>query len=209
VDAETRRLYLPCLRDPAHPDPGNRAIGYLDLDEQGLPVLTNGQARPSEFLNTDQISAVPGHGWAILATNRVVCGAHGTLIFWDQADRASRCQVFIAAPYHPQVIAGHPNGELLYVIYIQQTLYEVELADGRPTLQPRYLDLLGLSLPVVMARRQRLAIGHRDRVSLVNLNDGGRITGEYSHVTAPGFRGTALYYSPRFDRLYIAVENIP
>ena len=43
-------------------------------------------------------------------------------------------------------------------------------------------------------------------MALLHLEDGGALTGAYNAVPVPGFAGWALYYSPRFDRLYIVVE---
>ncbi len=209
IDPNTHRLYLPGLREPTKPDPAGRAIGYLDLDAAGLPVVRDGKVAPAGLLEVGQGAPIQGHGWVMLSTNRVACGAHGSIIFWDQSDRVGRCQFFAPLPYHPEVIAAHPNGQKLYAIYIQQQISATELAAGRPTLQPRYLNVGGVSVPVVMASRQRIAVGQAGHVALLHLDVEGQMTGEYNLIEVTGFAGTALCYSPRFDRLYVVVKEQP
>ena len=208
-DTNNHRLYMPTLRNSATNDPVSKMIGYLKIDANGLPMTNDNKIVPPVTLEVGAASVNQGYGWMIQSSNRVAVGVMGNIFFWDMADRGDQMQYFSPQPYHSIAIAAHPNQNLIYSIYIQQSLSATELADGHPTLQPRIIPIGGSSLPVVMEKHQRIAIGAVSRVAFVNIDAEGHFTGDFSMLGFTEFGGTAMYYSPRFDRLYVVLKPPP
>ncbi|NQU12097.1 hypothetical protein HQ590_14980 [bacterium] len=209
IDPENRRLFLPALRTAGSVEAGDSQIGYIDLDENGMPVAKDGKVAPRQVLPVALTGPQAGFGWAVLSSNTVVTGAHGALVIWDLQSRRERCQLFAAEAAHAYMTAGHPNRRFVYYMYAYQVLAAVEFVDNQPTLQPRFLPLGGPSPLFVAASRQRLVFAAGPRVYLVRITKDGELTGDYTGVNVPGFGGLALTYSPRFSRVYVAVDQTP
>jgi len=205
VGKGARRLYLPFLSDTNNW--ANSFVGAVDLDAQGMPALTNGQLSVADRLSIGYWIA--GYGWIPVATNTVVVNGYFGLKIWNHEDRRARLQDFNCEGTHSTGIEGNPNGLVLYRSYANAAVYAVQLVDGRPSLQPRSLAVGGISRPVLAVRPRRLAFGQPGGIVLIHLDADGEMTGDWTRVPVADFAGMALAYSPKFDRLYAAVEKGP
>ena len=212
VDAVNRRLYLPNLRSPAD----RAAIGYLFLDEDGLPVAADKPvlaevADPAR----DRKGGMVATGWGYVpgSAQAAIFGSVNGPMTWDQ--HAARAQFeWLPLPDAPDVclISGHPSLPLAFVAGIDsRMLYRVQHAHGYLTMLPDSMVVSGASFqsaPVVMAGRNQLAIGDVSRVCIVSLDGEGCFTPTFTMLPAGGRAVRALAYSEKFDRLYVPVERV-
>ncbi|NQU10727.1 hypothetical protein HQ590_08055 [bacterium] len=208
LDAANGRLYLPSLRDVTVTGSVVTAIGYLDLDDQGLPVAKDG--RPA----TPTIMPVPGQwiilgcGWGLVSRDTILFGLVGGFATWNQADR--RAPLTVKVHGHPYEwcaqITTHPALPMLYrsTPYTVPAIAAFELVDGYPTLLPQEINVRSGRNPQVLAKRAQLAVGRPNELVLVKLDANGWFTGEVASIAVPGFGATAFCYVPGMDRLYVA-----
>ena len=211
VDAANRRLYLPNLRDPEFTNEVRSAFGYLDLDDQGLPVMVDGQAAPPHLQQTFSASAPVGFGWVPLSRDRVVLGCYFGLMTWAMDNRRAPVTAKnYGGPDWSSQIVGHPTLPIVYrtTSHIGRIM-AIDLVDGYPSLFPQELDVAYTYRPQVMASRHQLAVGRAEGIFLVNLDAQGKLTPTVTSILVADFTGNALRYSPRFDRLYVAAGKAP
>jgi hypothetical protein len=205
-DAGHRRLYLPTLRDPRITNDVRAAVGYLELDADGLPVMRDGQVVPAHLQPVLSAGAAVGFGWVPVSSNRVVFGANFGLYTWDLADRrAPLTGKYLTGPDWAAQIVGHPT---LPIVYRSPThtgrFTAVELVDGYPSLLPQELAIANCWRPQVMAQRQQIAVGNPGQILFINLDARGWLTTTVTTILIPDFIPNALGYSPKYDRLYVA-----
>jgi hypothetical protein len=145
----------------------------------------------------------------------LACGPFGA-ITWNNADRAARGCVFLLpvnfVTYYCTRLTVHPTLPVVYVSAVGYTyLYRMAHADGFITLGPQVVRLEGAAVrtpPVVMARRNAVAVGSTGVVYVAALDAEGRFKDEEGvqiNVMSPNV--DALAYSEKYDRLYVPVEG--
>src|SRR5205085_879240 len=109
---------------------------------------------------------------------------------------------------------AHPTLPVVYSAVLNTPwVFRMEHADGYLTLAPQQA-VLGeaklLSAPVVLGKRNLLAVGGVNRVYLPALDAAGAFkAAERTDLSVLNPAVEALAYSEQFDRLYVAVEKLP
>lgn len=217
LDPAGKRLALPNLRSLASPDEtSTSAVGYLALDERGLPVMEAGQPK----LTAHDVPAYNGYpsgmGCVFVSdTVAVVGGMYGPMT-WDSANPRARFNSIIIAGANPgrYRMIGHATLPWVYLSGLGTPYaFAMEHAGGYMTMRPQMLTLTGVTLtmpPVLLAKHNKVAFGGAGRVAAASLDAAGQFV-------AAGATGTvvnnpsveALTYSEKLDRLYVAVEKAP
>ena len=209
IEPEGRRLFIPNMRAPGK---GNAAIGCYDLDSEGLPMERDGEPAIA-WVDTSQILDQPtGLGFHPASKNvTLFSGRHGPAV-WDTENRlAPLCALPLAGvPAAANMIAGHPALPIVYGVGVN-VIFGMEHSGGFPTMLPWKLAIPNAafcSLPIVMSRAPSfMAIGESKRVWFVALDQNGRFSGQPAGIPVASERPQAIVYSPKFDRLYIAVNE--
>ena len=225
LDPAAARLLLPDARD----DAGQPAIGYFDLSAAGIPlqvpVPTPGnldgfgldkfemKLRPVRMALGQEVGSL-----AAPTPEVALLGVAGGVALWDTTNRRGAvgfvlvpevvglCQIS-ADPRLPRVYGTTTESG-------QDLLVAIDHADGYLTLQPEVVHL-GAAIhprtaPLVMCGRvNRLAIGGINEVHVVPLDAAGHVAGPAQSAPAACPSVRALAYSPKHDRLYVAVEGKP
>ena len=239
IDPGGRRIYMPNLRDPrpGH-NRGALGYFELDengmpkpvpvpiegeLDAYGLPK-TELKMRPFFTVIPREILH-PHLGWGYatpmdLPTEKVVLfSAIGGLAVWDTENRRGTIN-HVVVPRHGASSWGgnfhileHPKLPVVYGFQDHgEWVYRIEHADGYPTLLPATVRIAGArfhSLPVVMTRRNSLAVGlENGAVFTMELTADGHLTDRTTRIRVGDGRSVrAVAWSDKFDRLYAAVEE--
>lgn len=213
------RLYVPNLiLDPAKPTAA-ASLGYFNLDAEGLPVDADQQpttnlafriTKPNWALSGFPCGAsyVPLDQDAVVTTNRT-----GT-VTWNAANAASPfnavMQRSFLGKYDNDRLAGHPTLPMLYGSGLgTNEVWCMEHVDGFPTLTPQRVTIEKAVLtsgPLLLSRRNQVALAGSDKVYVVDLDANGRFKPALAKVRAP--RAAAMAYAARFDSLYVAVEKV-
>lgn len=227
LSANGNRLYVPNLRElgkkPKPPE--GWSVGYFQLDAQGLPMNTDEPkpdpakpVRPARMTADGNYALSYWHsgiGFVPVADDVIIIGGPYGPVTWDDTDKRPKFNFLnfhagIAA-YGVDRIAGHPTLPVVYGAW-QATgqCGRAEHADGWFTLAPQVAVLDNASFksyPIVMEKHKAVAFGGVEKVYIVGLDEKGRLKNEriQAAVTSPSVE--AIVYSPKFDRLYVAVEK--
>jgi hypothetical protein len=179
-----------------------------------------GQA-PGKYRGTDHntmLSAWPaGLGFVPVSDDVVLLGGTYGPVTWDEGNRRARIAAIQLHPtyaaYCVDRLAGHPTLPVIFSSLVRTGwIFRMEHADGYLTLVPQHLMLNGAvlhSYPVVLAKRKQVVVGGVNCIHLIALDDKGLFKPERIDVAVKNPEVEALAYSVKFDRLYIAVENLP
>jgi hypothetical protein len=144
----------------------------------------------------------------------VVAGALG-IVTWDEANRRAH---FNTVGFYPLVGIGylyrlnlHPKLPVVFVSGLNSGwIYRIEHVDGFPTLLPQRGVLEGVTAlatpPVTVGDRPLVALGGHETLHLVEIDAEGYFTGKRTDVPVKNPSVSGLWYSPRFDRLYVTEE---
>ena len=230
VDAKNGRLYVSNTqvknRESKDPDLYQDAPGYLQLDDAGMPVADDNGLRlvmrrpPMQRYDGQHRLCVKEYWNFPLGMSGPFPINDNTMVFTDKHD-------LITVTIDPsRVPAGVPKSfwlplleygqaswcrcslhPALPVIYVSAggRLFRIEHVDGFPTLLPQVIGFNDnpTSAPVVC--KSMVALGAGNSVLLFPTDAAGYFTGEAQRVAAKT-SGSALAYSARYDRLYVAVD---
>lgn len=167
---------------------------------------------------TSTFSSFPcGLGFANFSdTVTVICGPLGP-VTWDEGNRRAQFNTIVfypvvAAGYQYRMIA-HPTLPVMFLTGVSSTyVYRMEHVDGFLTMLPQRGTLVGatalMSPPVLLGKRNVLACGSAGLLHLVGFDEQGRFNGQCTDVKIAALRVDTLAYSTRFDRLYVAVDEV-
>ena len=215
IDAAASRIYLPNLRMPDSPDNAStNAVGCIKLDAKGLPVRLGDKPDLTLDSMAPYGSYPEGLGFVPVSDDVIIvagCLGPATL---DHANRRAHWSHFQLTPlaYSTYRLAGHPT---LPVVYLSMMgygyLFRMEHADGYLTLLPQtvIINVPIYTMPVVMAKRKKIAFGGANRVHAVSIDDEGWYTNTMEQMVVANPVLEALVYSEKFDKLYAAVEQAP
>ena len=231
LDPGGMRLFVPNLKTKA----GTAAIGYFDLDDAGLPKpvpvpiqgsldgqgLEKFQMELRVTLGSGGLDhALPIGSFGLAAHDRDVAlfASYSGVGLWDTQNRRGEFAVI----YVPGLaiscsIASDPKLPAVYGAAAEaghNVLFQLQLADGYPTLMPQILrvdEASGFRSPplVLPGKVNRLAIGGANCVYLVPLDDQGRFAGRLETLKVNNGSVRTMAYSQRHDRLYVPVEKMP
>lgn len=222
VNSAGTKLYVPNLRQVGPKPAQGGSVGYFQIDARGLTV--NANAKPGEPIKPRKITADNnyvlggwpcGLGFVPISNEVVIVGGPWGQASWCEGDRRAPFSFVNLHPYYAAYyvdrLAGHPTLPVFFVSVVSQGwVYRMEHADGIPTLAPQRATLEGAavhSYPVVMAARNQLVVGGVNKVYTLALDDKGRFKDQRQQMEVANPTVSALTYSPRFDRLYVAVES--
>jgi hypothetical protein len=220
LNAAGTRLYVPNLYapPPAGKPPDAAVVGYLKLDDAGLPQGKGdgptgkvGRVAPATAAFPD----VPaGLGFIPISDDVVLVGGGYGPVSWNEADRHGRFNVVALHAffglYYRDRIAGHPTLPVLVASVVGYSwVCRMEHADGVLTLTPQVAVLEGATLrsqPVFLGRHNQVAFGGENKVYMLSLDDKGHFQRQRVQAAVPCPAVEALVYSEKLDRLYVAVE---
>jgi hypothetical protein len=137
-------------------------------------------------------------------------------VTWDEANRRAQ---FNSVVFYPVVgigyqyrMIGHPKLPVVFLTGLtSDRLYRMEHVDGFLTMLPQRALLGGAtaitSPPVLLGDRPLLACGSANLLHLIGFDIAGLFNGERTDVPVANSTVEAIAYSPKFDRLYVAVEE--
>jgi hypothetical protein len=215
VDKKATRLYFPNLTGISKGELVN-GIGYFSLDEDGL-VLGNRETGDADFKAQRVIglslawSPDRAAGFAPINDDIVMFATAGGAGAWDQSEARQRfTEAQIWPPGRPdRRIAAHPSLPAVYICSLG-TSYAQQLkhAEGYFTSNFQLVSISGpFSRPVVLARRNMVAYGGGYHVQLISIDNEGRFLPEIRRCTATNKKVSALSYSDKFDKLYVAADK--
>jgi len=227
VDYSGRRLFVPNLRDPAR----QTAIGYYDLDEKGQPVpipvpvpgTLDGYGVSKyetkvlpRWINVQSFRPhTTGLGMVAPNPTTVVFSASQGLGVWDTENRRGYLGGFFYSGLGDHWIAADPSLPVVFLAAVNSHLMmRIEQADGYPTLMPQITwGVSGAAFqcrPVVIpGKPPRLALGGTTHIYVTDLDLNGKFTGETKILIGQPAPVKALAWSPKFNRLYAAVDKAP
>jgi len=229
TDPEARRIFLPNMRNP---ETGAAAIGYYDLDAQGLPKpgpvpiegsldgrglnLFKMEVRPVR-IDVDAYRGLPT-GWGFFAPTPdvVIFGGSQGLALWDTTNRRGALSQFTIHQTSSDCrIGGHKAFGYVYGAGKDHcSVFAMAHVNGFLTMLPQIVNASAArcqSAPVViLGQPNRLAVGGENCLYLFTLDREGRFAGpnNYSVVPVPETKVRAIAYSEKFGRLYVAVEKL-
>ena len=227
VDETGKRLFVPNMRDPTNKQ---TAIGYYDLDDKGQPVpipvpipgTLDGygvskyetQVLP-RWVNVNGLRPY-GTGLGMVAPNptTVVFSASQGFGLWDTGNRRGYLGWFVISGAGDHWIIGTPSLPVVFAASVNgNLLIRIEHVDGYLTLMPRLTYVGGAafqSRPVVIpGKPPRLAIGGTAQIFVVTLDATGKFAADAPAAIGQPAAVRALAWSPRFNRLYAAVDKAP
>lgn len=220
LNAAGDRLYVPNLFAEPEKPTTYASIGYFELSAQGLAVAPDKKPGPITLANK-----VKGDQWALSGfpcgmslvpiSKDVVVGVNsiGPVTWNEKSHRAPFNNLIMHSftTYYVERIASHPRLPVLYQTTMgYPKIAWMEHVDGYPTLAPQRAEIEGAALhspPVVMDRRNQVACGGANVVYVVDLDERGRFKPKRLQAAVDNPTVAALAYSPRFDRLFVAVEK--
>ncbi len=230
VDPEGRRLFMAPLR----PVGATRtAIGWLDLDAEGLPKQTpvlkpgsldNRGLEEFEMAWHPYRMDVPDFGdqplWSLVAPSATVLWSgtpNGGLFIFDTENRRAAvayCSVPGIKSSAWTMLAMDPiRPQFFGVGQYWPAIFRMAHAEGYPTLLPetRYEEGAACSSePVVMTTEPpRVAVGGGRSVHAWTSDKNGRLGGERLVWPVPSAEVRAMAWSVRFKTLYVPAEGLP
>lgn len=217
IDAAGKRLYVPNLRVPGATPAAPRVsgIGWFELDDRGVPVLKDGKATP----RMEDVSGVCSYPNALgivpASDDAILIGSSNGPCTLDMANRRARYGLFYMnfSAVNTFRVSGHPKLPMIFIHAIGAgSLYRMDQADGYLSGIPQRLQVGGTtfqSMPVVMTKPNKVAIGMDHRLHVIDLDAKGYFTGKAQMLTTIGVGMEAIAYSEKFDRLYSAVDDVP
>lgn len=211
-DSKATRLFIPNMRDK-----DAAMIGWVSLDAKGLP-LPESKDKEKETMRAENVSPVSawpsGTSFCPVSDDVIlVGGAYGPLT-WDLKDRRGRISCFYLYPYanYKFHMAVHPTLPVFFCLIAgQQNLYRFEHADGYMTLMPhRYLidDLVLTSPPVLMPKRNQLAVAGTNKVLFLNLDAKGNILPKREQVAVETIsEPPTIAYSERWNSVFVPMPK--
>lgn len=215
VDGPATRLYFPNLTGFSEGAP-IAGIGYFELGEDGL-VLSEGaddaafKARRKTGFSI-AVSIDLAGGFAPINDDIVLFATGSGAAHWDQSEARHRFALVSAwPPARPyRRIAVHPTLPAIYIgslrtSYVQQLRH----AEGYITSNFQFTSMMGnvFGGPAVLAPRNLVAFGGHHNVQLISIDDAGRFLPEVRICSATSKEVTALAYSAKFDKLYVAADK--
>lgn len=212
MDPAATRLYISNIRKPASPTAVVPGVGVLMLDAAGMP------ARLGEGLNLTlhDVGAVSADLGFVHGNDEtfIVTGASGPVTV-DTANRRARygMYTFNTSGAYTYRIAGHPAGDAFFMTAIGAPFVcMMDHSEGYISGLPRRIVIPGAaaqSLPVIVPKRNQVAFGGVNKVHVVSYNAAGRFEPRVEQAAVMSPAVAAICYSPKFDKLYAAVEAIP
>ena len=156
------------------------------------------------------------YNYAPINDNAVLIGAYAGIGSWVLNDRLGRFGYNYMLPmvYYRYRVTAHPALPAAYVSLIgyDGQLQRFELADGCLTLVPKTLQLDNVVVyapPLVIAKGTKLALAAANRVCIVDLDDKGDFTKQAVQMAVYNPKTSAIAWSEKFSRLYVAIEKTP
>ena len=214
LDPAGKRLAIPNLRSSTVNKLLHSAVGYVELDDRGMP-RKNGEKLAMTVQDLTEYGEIPAAMGCVFVSDTVaIFGAGYGPLTWDPENRRGNFgQVYLPDLRLGQMrLVGHPTLPAVYLTGMGTAIaVSMEHADGYLTMLPQRLTIAGAVLaspPVLMAKRNEMALGGASKIYVAKL-DGGRFAAPvtYTAVNSPAVE--ALAYSEKFDRLYVAVEKVP
>ncbi len=225
------KLYVPNLRTPAKSN--FTAAGYIGLDPKtGLIAQEEIEEKDPTSKATVTIKrelvkmwGLAGYGNDSIPTgNGYVVGSEGAFItngytVFSGIDPDNR-QGWQVAYYPPGAggnirLAAHPNPKnwRFYGSSLGYTLiYSMAHADGYTTGVPQMLSIAGFttfSECVILTKRNQLAVGGGNLVTIVTTTPDGQFTNEVFQLKVNNLTVRALAYSERSDKLFVVETPKP
>ncbi len=193
----------------------DRAAHIAAIKAESKPILPQRIAPGSHEAFNGDVASGAGFGCVHIAKDVVVFGGYHTtsLISWMPEERRVKLFSFLGSDggYKHYFVCGHATLPLVYSAPLSTpNVYRFEHVDGLPSLLPKRAELAGAYLtspPVMMPKANQIAIGGRQRVFLLRLDDQGRFKPERVQALIGNQDVEALVYSQKFDRLYVGVEK--
>ena len=210
LDPDGQRLFIPNINTPNDRNP---AIGFYDLGTNGLPREFNGTLEPTWIDVKNCVNNHPaGAGFLPISKQRLLfMGIQGPAV-WNIENRLAPINAF---SFHfmrarNNLIAGHPVLPVFYGAG-NDSCFGMEHADGFPTQRPWHLRIpraVFSSPPTVMSSQPSfLALAAPQTLWFIPLDSAGRFNGQPESIPINASFLRALAYSPRFDRLYLPIEQ--
>ncbi|MEO6848942.1 MAG: hypothetical protein ABI443_14440 [Chthoniobacterales bacterium] len=211
VDAINQRIFLPNLQDKSIPNPNaTAAAGFYRLDVQGMPAKIPGQT----VLTPKMVAPLvvnAGIGFAAASKDAVVFGVHGGPTVWEFENRRVNASNYYLHNIALCGVTSNPRYPYVYMVGINTGyLFSMEHVDGFLTLLPQLASLPTVltSLPVVMSKQGKVAVGAVNTVYALKLDANGRLTPEMEQTALTNPTVKAMAYSEKLDRLYVPVEAL-
>jgi hypothetical protein len=216
LDARARRLYLPNLQLPQD---RKTALGYLALDERGLPVVRAGGEPAVTIASTAATHGIhrwpSGNGLVALGDRILLAAGWRGALYWDTNNRLAAMNG-VAFPALPRDVVLLTASERWIYAASQGAdgLACIRHVNGYPTLLPQSHRLPHAnfqSAPVLMTGRSpALALAGKHRLYLVGLTPEGDFSANDRTLEVAWLsEGAPLAYSAQADRLYLPVEGWP
>lgn len=215
IDPKAARLYLPNMRDK-----DSAMVGYVSLDDKGLPLpeekdKERDKGDRSRVENIAPVSGWPsGTSFCPVSDDVVLFGGSYGPITWDLKDRRGRINCFYLYPYanHRFHMAVHPTVPVFFCLIAgQQYIYRFEHADGYMTMMPhRYLidDLIIHSQPLLLPKRNQLAVAGTGKVLFLNLDAKGNILPKREQVAVETItEPPVIACSERWNSVFVPVPK--
>lgn len=215
-NADGTRLFIPALRMKDSPDNSSlAAMGYLKLDAAGTPVKDGGSLALVMQSMAPYTNYPPVLGCFPISDDITLYGGVYGPTTWDAGNRRAPFTAYILnlnLPHYMRMTL-HPKLPQTYTTAMGYPyLYRMEEADGFATLLPQTLTFSGAAAttaPVVMTKGNLVAFGGANKVFVAALDAEGKLTDKLTQTPIANPAVDALVYSERFDRLYVAVEQLP
>ncbi len=214
-DDRATRLYFPNLTRMEKGKPVN-GIGYFRIGKNGLVLPEDGTAEAG-FMAQSEVAFslyIPhdNAGGFVPVSDEVIifAGAAGP-ISWDQVEARQRFSyVGVWPPARPyRRIAAHPTLSVIYMSLLG-TGYVLQLkhAEGYITSNFQATTITGpTSRPVVLGNRKMVAFGAKNQIQFISIDDRGYFLPEFRRAVVSSDDVSALSYSEKFDKFYVAVEK--
>ena len=156
-----------------------------------------------------------GFGFVPVSRDKVFIGGYHTsgVLTWDPDNAKANLSSFhiVDYEYTESRLTAHPTLPLLFVTSARNSaVSRFEHVDGNLTLLPQRAILASayvFSAPAVLGRSNRLAVGGRNKMHVLNLTEDGFFKGDRIDVAMGNQDIQALAYSAKHDRLYVPVEK--
>ena len=156
------------------------------------------------------------YSYAPLNDDAIFLAGHSGPISWVLSDRLGRICYFYLQPYvaYRYRVAVHPTAPSVYIatLVYDGRINRMEHADGQFTLAPQTLSVdnfVYYSTPLLLPKSNQLAIGANGRVCLIDLDAEGKFKPSAVQMTVNNPNVEAIAWSPKFEKLYVAVEKTP
>ena len=202
---------LPALTDAKDPIAARvKKLAELSTAGKAMPPTQT----PIEYVTLFHVSS-HGCGQAMhpLGKDVLISSVANNLISWRPEDKNAAVHglpmkfgghtQFVVHPTLPAIFATTSNYQR------PDILVRAEHVEGYLTLLPKQYIIPESKLsgpPAILSKQKKVSVGGQNRVYLIDLDDKGFPTGEFTQtpVNCPQVR--AMIYSERFDRLYVGVE---